>query len=413
MYRLKYSWKDLVVEALRLLGGEAHLKEINKKVGFLFLMYNQVRLLPTYKKENIRDAIIRRELQQGSEDSGSYLGHENLFYHKGGDTKDHKKRTGVWGLRFKNTFWFVSQSKTFKEERSGCYLWAPYKSKIGSKQHHYDTLGSVKKGDIIFSNYKGTIPSISVALDKAEENSKIPDEFKKKYPWDTNGRKIRVKYLDIKPLDLDRELRKKLDIFRTNEHWILDRNLKTVVRYLLQLPYRAGFFLLRRCKKDLDDITNFNENSQISLEIFREIKKTKSRKGGQGYNLSKEDRDIVDKHAMELVMKDWIKNGWKAKDSSKIYGGGRDFEFYKGNKTVYCEVKGTTGDGSSVNLTHTQVKKMKLEYPNSALHVVYGIYLDKSQKPPKPLFGKFIKKYPWKVLDSKLSATRFSYDTSD
>ena len=77
--------------------------------------------------------------------------------------------------------------------------------------------------------------------------------------------------------------------------------------------------------------------------------------------MSKEDRDIVDKHAMELVMKDWIKNGWKAKDSSKIYGGGRDFEFYKGNKTVYCEVKGTTGDGSSVNLTHTQVKKMKLE----------------------------------------------------
>ena len=56
---------------------------------------------------------------------------------------------------------------------------------------------------------------------------------------------------------------------------------------------------------------------------------------------------------------------------------------------------------------------MKLEYPNSALHVVYGIYLDKSRKPPKPLFGKFIKKYPWKVLDSKLSATRFSYDTSD
>ena len=155
MYRLKYSWKDLVVEALRLLGGEAHLKEINKKVGFLFLMYNQVRLLPTYKKENIRDAIIRRELQQGSEDSGSYLGHENLFYHKGGDTKDHKQRTGVWGLRFKNTFWFVSQSKTFKEERSGCYLWAPYKSKIGSKQHHYDTLGSVKKGDIIF--WKGHV----------------------------------------------------------------------------------------------------------------------------------------------------------------------------------------------------------------------------------------------------------------
>lgn len=413
MYKLKYTWKDLIVEALEKLGGEAHLKKINQEVLHLFNIYHRVRVLPPFSKSHIRDAIIRRELQQGSKDTKSYLGNENLFYHKGGNTKNYKERSGIWGLRFKKKFWFVSQSKTFKEERSGGYLWAPYKNKLGNKQHHYDTLSYVKKGDIIFSNYKGTIPAISEALDVAEENSEIPDEFKKKYPWNTNGRKIRVKYLDIKPLVLTSEIRKKLDVFKTNEHWILDKNLKTVVRYLLNLPYRAGFFLLKNCNKDLEDISNFNENSLVTPQIFSEIKKRKFNKGGQGYGLSKEERDIVDKYAMELVMKDWKKNGWKAKDSSKIYGGGRDFEFIKGNKTVYCEVKGTTGDGSAVNLTHTQVKKMRSEYPNSALHVVYGIYLDKSQKPPKPLFGKFIKKYPWDIEESKLIATRFSYDTGD
>ena len=50
-------------------------------------------------------------------------------------------------------------------------------------------------------------------------------KFKKKYPWNTNGRKIRVKYLDIKPLVLNSDIRKKLDVFKTNEHWILDKNL--------------------------------------------------------------------------------------------------------------------------------------------------------------------------------------------
>ena len=156
------TWLDDIMIALRNLGGEAHLSKIYKEVSKV----RKGKLNPTW------ESTIRRELETNSSDSESYgkgRKGEDLFYMKG---------KGVWGLRQKRNFWFVSQSQTFKFERPGGYLWAPYTNKRGAKQFHYDTMGMVRKGDIIFSNYKGTIPAISEALDKAEENSKIPTEFK-------------------------------------------------------------------------------------------------------------------------------------------------------------------------------------------------------------------------------------------
>ena len=239
------AWLDDIQIALRNLDGEAHLSKIYKEVSKV----RKGKLNPTF------ESTIRRELETNSSDTKTYgkgRKGEDLFYMKG---------KGVWGLRQKRNFWFVSQSQTFKFERPGGYLWAPYTNKRGAKQFHYDTMGMVRKGDIIFSNYKGTIPAISEALDKAEENSKIPTEFKNRYPWKANGRKIKVKYLDIKPIVFTKEIRQKLNTFKGREEWILDINLNTVVRYLLPLPKKAAQYILKLGNLEIPDIQNEKFNT--------------------------------------------------------------------------------------------------------------------------------------------------------
>ena len=93
-----------------------------------------------------------------------------------------------------------------------------------------------------------------------------------------------------------------------------------------------------------------------------------------------------------------ISNGWKAKDSSKIYGGGRDFEFYKGNKTVYCEVKGLEGSPDYVFVTRNEYLKSKEYGENSALYIVHNIDCDESD-PPVASGGEVLFFHPWEPND--------------
>jgi putative restriction endonuclease len=48
-------------------------------------------------------------------------------------------------------YWMVVQSRSYKDEIPGGFLWAPISNKIGSKLPTYSSMKDVKKGDIIFS----------------------------------------------------------------------------------------------------------------------------------------------------------------------------------------------------------------------------------------------------------------------
>ena len=107
------TWLDDTITALKNLGGEAHLNDIFKEVKRI-----RKTLSPSWTR------TIQKELERHSSDSivwkSKYRGKEDLFYSAKGIGQ------GVWGLRQKRNFWFVSQSQTFKFERPGGYLWAPY-----------------------------------------------------------------------------------------------------------------------------------------------------------------------------------------------------------------------------------------------------------------------------------------------
>ena len=53
---------------------------------------------------------------------------------------------------------------------------------------------------------------------------------------------------------------------------------------------------------------------------------------------------------------------------------------------------------AKVILTKNEVIAAEKNYPNSALYIVSGIFLDRSKKPVKASLGKLsLKKYPWEI----------------
>jgi putative restriction endonuclease len=96
-------------------------------------------------------------------------------------------------------YWWVSQNKTWKDEKLGGYLWAPKAGKKGQVPHHWATMREVMAGDTIFSYVNQKITAISVAKGQAFNNSR-PKEFPvSNSPWGNDGFRIDVTYEPVKP----------------------------------------------------------------------------------------------------------------------------------------------------------------------------------------------------------------------
>lgn len=400
------TWKQDIIKALELLGGSAHRSEIHKKVSEL----RNGKLNNTWKQ------TIQRELETYSSDSDAYSGKEDLFYVVEGKGK------GYWGLRkFKNNFYWVSQNRTFSVERKDGFLWAPYLDKRKKKIFHWESLKNLKQGDIVFSHYRGTIPCVSIVKGRPKENYPRPTEFSNSLSWMSLGRRVDVKYIDINPIELNKNLKLEINKFKRKEYWMYNNNLKHNQLYLIPIPYGAAKLLLEKIEKEqsltIADLNNFDENNEISIDELKVIKKkNKSRVGGQGFGLSSAERKEIEKRAMEIVYKTMKKDGWKIEDVHKEKNRGYDFIFKKNDKIIYCEVKGTQNSDTKVILTKNEVISAENNYPNSALYVVSGIYLDRSKKPPKASLGRLsLKKYPWKIKEdiekNKLIALSYQYTT--
>ncbi|ADO57472.1 HNH endonuclease [Paenibacillus polymyxa] len=93
-------------------------------------------------------------------------------------------------------YFFVFQNKTYREEHDGGFLWAPKKNKDGKTFHHWTSMTSVKKGDIIFSSYKGRMHSVIIAKKNYRE-SKKPDSLVSVDNWEQDGWIVDAEYRDI------------------------------------------------------------------------------------------------------------------------------------------------------------------------------------------------------------------------
>ena len=375
-----------------------NLSEINK----------EIKKIP---KENLNptwDRTVQRELETNSSDSEAYLGGEDIFYSILGKGK------GVWGLRsYQNRFYWVSQNRTFRVERKEGYLWAPYLNKNKKELFHWNTLKKLKKGDIIFSHYKGTIPCVSIVKNKAVEHFLRPKEFSRSLPWMDDGRKVDTDYIDIEPIKLTKEVIKNLSKFKPDKNWIFDTNYKhNNIVYLLPLPLPSAKYLLDLIKSKqnltLDDFENFEEDKTDASSLY-DIK-TKPRKDTtQGFRLSSGERKTIEIYAMDFVVKKYQKENWKIYDVSARKNRGYDLYLTKGEKRLLCEVKGTSTSGEKVIVTKNEILAAEKNYPNSILCIVSGICLDRSKKPPQASLGKLTELNPWKIENKKLEPLSYFY----
>lgn len=83
-------------------------------------------------------------------------------------------------------YFFVSQGKTFIQEASGKYLWAP-----DDDFWHHQTMREINKGDVILNYTNQTIAAISIAKGPANKAIK-PSEFATTTVWQAEGLKVDV-----------------------------------------------------------------------------------------------------------------------------------------------------------------------------------------------------------------------------
>jgi transposase-like protein len=133
---------------------------------------------------------------------------------------------------------------------------------------------------------------------------------------------------------------------------------------------------------------------------------------GQGFGLTFEERKAVELRAMEIVRMIYTQNDWTLLDtsSSRPY----DFEAIKGNDIRYIEVKGTTGTGASIMLTHGEVKHL-YDNPNKcALVIITNIQLENAVDRIIAFGGElFMHLDPWRLVEDRLIPTQYRYSLDD
>lgn len=134
-------------------------------------------------------------------------------------------------------YWWVSQNKTFREERSGGYLWAPKRGKDGREFHHWSNMTLVQPGDIVLSYAQQCIGAIGVAS-SACYDAPQPREFGD--TWEDEGRRVDVQFQEVTPplplVDFVNELQPLLPEANSP----ITRTQKGVLGYLFALPPSAG-----------------------------------------------------------------------------------------------------------------------------------------------------------------------------
>ena len=130
---------------------------------------------------------------------------------------------------------------------------------------------------------------------------------------------------------------------------------------------------------------------------------------GQGFGLSQAERRAVELRAMQVARALYEGAGWEVIDRSSSQP--FDLLATKGGGKRFIEVKGTTGEGLSVILTHGEVNHVRSNGKSSALVIVSGIVLEKSNGMWQAQGGTVTThEDPWSLVEANLNATQYRYE---
>jgi hypothetical protein len=143
-------------------------------------------------------------------------------------------------------------------------------------------------------------------------------------------------------------------------------------------------------------------------KILAPEKRATSTARGQGFGLSAEQRRAVEMRAMSIVEDMYVSDGWKMDNTSDT----QPFDFLgtRGNEQRFIEVKGTSGPGETVVLTHGEVAHAKQHSAETVLVVVAGIVLTEAEGAWHAEGGRVsVHLHPWSPEPDRLFATEYRY----
>ena len=137
-------------------------------------------------------------------------------------------------------YWWVSQGKTFRQERAGGYLWAPKKGSNDATFFHWSNMRLVQAGDIIFSYLDKTISAVAVARTSAYDAPR-PSEILQ--PWHNDGLRVDADYNPVQPPLIISAFIDQFKALLPDRQSPITRSGTGVQGYLFALPPKAGRFL--------------------------------------------------------------------------------------------------------------------------------------------------------------------------
>ncbi|WP_198033363.1 MULTISPECIES: MrcB family domain-containing protein [Actinomycetes] len=151
------------------------------------------------------------------------------------------------------------------------------------------------------------------------------------------------------------------------------------------------------------------EQSAAKAAGRRTRKGSRRLKPGQGYRLSAEERDAIERHSVDMATEFFQAQGWTVKDvgARESY----DLLLTRVGRKMRAEVKGTASAGLDVILTRAEVQKQRQYYPDNALVVVHSITLERTGKKPVASGGTLHCTSPWSVEEDDLTVISYSYRT--
>lgn len=131
--------------------------------------------------------------------------------------------------------------------------------------------------------------------------------------------------------------------------------------------------------------------------------------GGQGFGLTVEQRRAVELCAMAVARTIYERDGWIVDDKSN--GNPFDLLATKAGQRRFIEVKGTTGDGATVILTHGEVAHACSHATESAIVVVGCITLSDAGGAWRADGGRVVAHHdPWCPDRDRLMPTEYRYN---
>jgi putative restriction endonuclease len=94
----------------------------------------------------------------------------------------------------KVSYWWVNQSKTWRQEQAGGYMWSPKLKKNLTRNPYYDFMTEVSPGDLVFSFVQRKIVAIGVATSAAYSSPKPKDFGSAGDGWSEEGWRVDVEF---------------------------------------------------------------------------------------------------------------------------------------------------------------------------------------------------------------------------